>query len=120
MSIKMEELADGKVLDVHISGKLATEDYQHFVPEVERLIAKNGKVRMVVEMENFHGWRAGALWQDIKFDLKHFSDIDRLAMVGEKKWQKAMSQFCRPFTTAKIQYFEHSAIAEARQWAQAA
>ena len=42
-------------------------------------------------MKDFHGWDAGALWEDIKFDLKHFSDIERVAMVGEKKWQKGMS-----------------------------
>ena len=27
-----------------------------------------------------------------------------------------MSLFCKPFTTAKIRYFDHGAIAEARAW----
>jgi hypothetical protein len=37
-------------------------------------------------------------------------------MVGEKEWQIGMSHFCRPFTTAKIRYFEHGAADEARTW----
>ena len=53
---------------------------------------------------------------NIKFDLKHFSDIERLALVGEKRWEKGMSVFCRPFTTAKIRYFDRPAVAEARAW----
>ena len=28
--------------------------------------------------------------EDIKYDLKHFSDIERVAMVTEKKWQKGI------------------------------
>ena len=67
-------------------------------------------------MFDFHGWNAGALWDDLKFDLKHFSDIERLAIVGDKAWEKGMSVFCRPFTTATIRYFDRSAIEDARQW----
>jgi hypothetical protein len=71
-------------------------------------------------MKDFQVWDAGGLWEDIKFDLKHFSDVERLAIVGEKKWQKGMSQFCRPFTTAKVHYFDRSALDEACKWAEAA
>jgi hypothetical protein len=119
MAIEVRHNGD-KVLDVQVSGKLAKSDYQHFVPEVERLIQQHGKIRILLEMNNFHGWDTGALWEDIKFDLKHFSHIERLAMVGDKRWQKGMSVFCRPFTTAKIKYFDRSHLEDARKWAEAA
>ncbi len=61
---------------------------------------------------------AGAAWEDLKFDLKHFNHIERLAIVGETKWEKGMSVFCRPFTTAKIRYFDHTDIDKAREWIQ--
>src|SRR5215471_14969201 len=105
MAIKMEEKGGGKVVEIHLSGKLTKTDYEDFVPEVDWLINKHSKIRVLVDMADFHGWTPGALWEDIKFDAKHFSDIERIAMVGEKKWQKGMSQFCRPFTAAKIRYF---------------
>ena len=56
------------------------------------------------------------MWEDIKFDINHFGDIERLAMVGEKKWQHGMAVFCKPFTKATIQYFDHAVAAEARNW----
>jgi hypothetical protein len=37
-------------------------------------------------------------------------------MVGEKKWQHGMAIFCKPFTTATIRYFDHTAIEQARAW----
>jgi hypothetical protein len=116
MAIKLKEDEDGKVLEVHVSGKLVHEDYLHFVPEFERLIKQHGKLRVLFDMTDFHGWEAGALWDDIKVDIKHFSDIERLAMIGDKAWEKQMSLFCRPFTTAKIRYFDHTKAAEARAW----
>ena len=103
-------------MEVRISGKLTHKDYRRFVPEFERLARQHGKIRVLFEMEDFHGWKAAALWEDIKFDLKHFADIERLAMVGDRRWQKWMSEFCRPFTTAEIRYFSRSAAVGARAW----
>jgi hypothetical protein len=116
MAIQLAEKNGGKVLEVQVSGKLAHEDYKRFVPEFERLLRENGKLRVLFEMADFHGWDASALWDDIKFDLKHFADIERLAMVGDQKWEKGMSVFCKPFTTAKIRYFDQAQAAEARTW----
>ena len=116
MPIQLDEQNGGKTLVVHVSGKLAKADYQHFVPEFERLVQKHGKLRVLFDMTGFHGWEAGALWEDIKFDVKHFADIERLAMVGEKKWQQGMAMFCKPFTKATIQYFDHAKAANARLW----
>ncbi len=118
MAVQVEAAESDKFIKVHVSGKLTKEDYAHFVPEVERLIEQHGKIRILFEMHDFHGWHAGALWEDVKFDLKHFNDIERLAMVGETRWQEGMSTFCRPFTTAKIKYFTHEHMDEARSWLQ--
>jgi hypothetical protein len=116
MSLEFAEQNNGRVVSVRVSEKLVKEDYERFVPEVERLIDAHGKIRVLFEMHDFHGWVASALWEDIKFDVKHFNDIERVAMVGEKKWQQWMSSFCRPFTTAKIQYFESDEADRAREW----
>ena len=116
MSIKLSEENDGKVIIVHVSGKLAKADYELFVPEVEQLVRQHGKLSMLFDMTGFHGWEAGALWEDTKFAIKHFSDIEKLAMVGEKKWQQSMAMFGKSFTKATIRYFDHADIAEAMKW----
>jgi len=116
MPLRLEENAGGRILTVHASGKLEKQDYERFVPEVERLIGEHGKIRVLLELADFHGWTAGALWQDVKFDVKHFNDIERLAVLGETKWERGMAQFCRPFTTADIRFFEHREAEAAKRW----
>jgi hypothetical protein len=93
MAIQLHELDGGTLLHVSASGKLSHQDYEHFIPEFERLVREHGKMRILFEMRDFHGWEASGLWDDIKMDAKHFSDIERIAMVGDKKWEKGMSFF---------------------------
>ena len=112
----MNEKREGKLLGVHVSGKLTTEDYEHFIPAVERLIQQHGKIDILFEMTDFHGWEPGAMWEDTKFAFRHFSDIERLAIVGEKKWQEWMTVVCRPFTKATIRYFDHADADAAHAW----
>ncbi len=118
--IQIEQQNDGKLLLIHASGKLNKDDYQHFVPEFDRLVEHHGKVRVLFEMRDFHGWKPRAIWEDTKFDLRHYSDIERLALVGEKRWQRRMSKFCSPFTRAQIRYFDAIDEPAAEAWVKAA
>jgi calcineurin-like phosphoesterase len=116
MPIQFNEENGGKILVVNVSGKLVKADYEHFVPTFERLVRQHGKLSVLFDMTDFHGWETSALWEDTKFAINHFADIERLAIVGEKKWQQGMATFCKPFTKATIRYFDHPDAAEARRW----
>ncbi len=48
--------------------------------------------------------------------MKHLSDIERTAVVGDKTWEKWMAEFSKPFTRAEVRYFDHDEIAAARAW----
>jgi hypothetical protein len=116
MSIELHEEAEGKILVVRAAGRLTKQDYERFVPEVDRLIAQHGTIRIFFDMMDFRGWTAKALWADLKFAVAHFRDIERLAVVGDRAWEHGMAIVCRPFTKAEIRYFDHSEEDEARAW----
>jgi hypothetical protein len=118
MSITLSEEKNGRIVTITATGKLTKEDYKQFVPKIEGHIKTFTKIRLVFAMKDFHGWDVAALWQDMKFDLKHFRHIERLAMLGDKKWEKGMSVFCKPFTTAKIRYFDIGESEAAYTWIQ--
>jgi len=116
MSLKINQHGGTNLLEVQISDKLTHEDYQQFEPRIEEMVREHGKIRVLFDMQDFHGWNAGGLWDDTKFTMKHYGDIELIAMVGDKSWEKGMSVFCRPFTSATVRYFEKPDMAEARQW----
>lgn len=106
----------GKYLDLKITGKLEAQDYDIFVPEIEAQIKAHGKISIMLELLDFEGWTAGAAWHDTKFAIKHFNDIERIAVVGDKTWEKSASYFFKAFTHAKICYFDVSERDEAFVW----
>ncbi len=109
----------GKLLILRMTGKLQKEDYQSVVLTVDAAVALYGKVRMLVEMHNFHGWSPVALWEDRKLDLRHFNHVERVAIVGEAAWEKGMAILSKPFTTAAVKYFPREQQPEARAWIRA-
>jgi hypothetical protein len=105
-----------KALAFKMSGKLHDEDYKTFVPLIDAVAAREGKVRLLAQFEDFHGWDLHALWDDIKFATTHCTTIERIALVGDKKWQEWMAKVCKPFTLAKVRFFNASEVEAARAW----
>ena len=105
-----------KIVAFKMSGKLHDADYKEFVPAVEAAIESQGKIRMLAQFHDFHGWDMHALWDDTKFAAKHLTEIERIALVGEKTWEKWMAKVCRPFTLAKIRYFDVAEMDQAWAW----
>ncbi len=56
------------------------------------------------------------MWEDIKFATAHYCDIEKLAMVGEKTWEKWRAAICKPFTLSMIKYFDTGEEDAARTW----
>jgi hypothetical protein len=99
-----------------LSGKLHDEDYKKLVPLVDAEIAKDGKVNVLAQFHDFQGWDARALWDDCKFATTHCTKIKKVALVGDKTWEKWMAAVCKPFTMAKVRYFDTAEIDAARIW----
>jgi len=57
-------------------------------------------MRVVVE----EGMRA--MWDDLKFGMRHYSDFDRIAMVGDRWWEAWLATICKPFTKARVRRHE--------------
>ena len=105
----------GQVLGFRMSGKLHDEDYKKFVPLIDAA-AHGGKLRLLAQFTDFHGWDLHALWDDVKFATTHCTKMERIALVGDKKWEEWMAKVCKPFTMAKVRYFDASQIDAAWAW----
>jgi hypothetical protein len=114
--IQLIETPVGKIVTLKFKEILRKKDYEEFVPQIEGLMGDGSKIRLMVELIDFKGWTVGALWEDTKFAARHFADIERLAVVGDRRWEKGITVFIKPFTKARVKYFDRSAIEKARQW----
>jgi hypothetical protein len=106
----------GNVLAFRMSGKLHNEDYTHFAPAVDAAVAQQDKIRLLLHFQDFHGWDPHALWDDIRLSTRNCFHIEKIAMVGDRTWEKWMARICSHFTMARLRYFDASEINAARVW----
>jgi SpoIIAA-like len=102
---------------------LGINDYEKIHPLIHNIIRTGKKVRWYFEMECATSENSGGFWEDgllevkySKADFIHADDIDRIAIIGEQKWQKLMYSIMQPFTKARIMYFGMTEKEKALQW----
>lgn len=104
-------------LIIRASGRLTKADYEAAIPELELAMSGvRGKPRILILLEDFQGWDAEAIWEDLRFDMKHYDDFGRIAVVGESALEKWMTYFSKPFTGAQVRYFNRERMDEAEAW----
>lgn len=117
MAVNLNPIDDGRTLELLVLGKLSSEDYRKLNPEIERRIEQHGKIRLVVDMTRLSGVGVGAMWEDVKFDVRHRDDIERIAVIGDRAWMEWMTEAFRPFTRAEVRYEPPEHRDRARAWA---
>lgn len=114
--IKIEKEKTGDLVKVYASDKLNQQDYDQLIPVLEKTLESWKKLRLYIEMEDFKGWTMTAALQDLGFDIRHAMDLSKIAVVGEKQWQEALTRLMKPFTTADVKFFSPAEKEEALQW----
>lgn len=114
--IQIQTWAEGKVVEVSIVGRLTQDDCERFAAVIDQGVDRFGQVRVLFDCCGFDGWTLDGLMEDAKFGIKHYNALFRLAIVGNKAWERAFATLCRPFTKADVQYYDISEIDLARAW----
>ena len=97
------------VLWVKVSGKLTKEEYAELVPAWEEMIERHGRLRLLFQMEpEFTGWEPLAAWDDAKFSVSHRNDIEKVALVGAKKWNEIVAKVGKLLVNSEVKFFEEA------------
>lgn len=101
---------------VQIVGTLEKKDYDVFGPRLDDLVEQHGRLRLFIELVDFRGWTPAAAWEDVKLAVRHFRNIERIAVVGERPWEKGIAALAKPFTSAQMRYFNVEERDAANTW----
>ena len=106
----------GNIVGGRIPGKVTGDDMKAIAGRAERAIGEAGSVRLLVRIAGFGGVDAEALWEKLKFTLAHLKDIERMAAVGDKAWEKWWVTVASSIVPVKVRYFYEGEIDEAWAW----
>ncbi|WP_232011251.1 STAS/SEC14 domain-containing protein [Mycobacterium shigaense] len=102
-------------------GHVSKADYDTvLVPAFEDKLSRHHKVGIYFEIApDFGSFGAGAIWADSKFDIGHYFDWDRCAIVSDVDWVKKVANFSELFGflwPGRYRTFSGSQADEARKW----
>jgi SpoIIAA-like len=77
---------------------------------------ENARVLVIVE-EDFCGWVGDEVWGDMTFFMEHGDRIEKMAIVGDPKWESRMLMFSGAgLRRTPVKYFSRDRLDQAQEW----
>ncbi len=109
----------GCLLAVKIRGRLSKPEIDAAQKAAVDVIRREGRVRILVVAASFEGWEEKGNWGDLSFMMKYDSQIERIAIVVEKKWEDLAIAFTgKGMRSAQVECFLPGQLSLARKWVQ--
>lgn len=111
----MDDMPEG-VLGFEVAGKIEADDFRDTViPALERA-AKEGEVRFVVSIPEFHGVTPAAMAEDIKVAVEHFHAWRKVALVSDIAWLHHTAAAFAWMMPGHLKAFDYDAWDDALSW----
>mgnify|MGYP000212223067 CR=1 FL=1 len=116
VSIGIERTENAFFLSLKAQGKLTHKDYEVITPFLDSVLSevKEPKVKVFIDGTGLEGWETRAAWDDLKLGLKHGNEFEKVAIYGNKKWQKVAAKMGGWFMSGEMKFFEDET--EALSW----
>ena len=102
---------------VRITGLLRKSEMDAALAAEARKWDPATRLKVLVMVEDFKGFERGADWGDITFLVKHDHQIERIAIVAERKWETDALTFAGAgFRKGEVRFFPQNQLAQARAW----
>ena len=107
-----------RVMGFSAKGTVTARDYRSMIiPAVDTMISRHGKIRLLYYLgPDFSGFDSAALWQDAKIGLRHLYAWDRIAVVSDVKWIRAVSKLFGFVLHGEVRAYRNGELAAARKW----
>jgi hypothetical protein len=111
----LSETSDDLVA-IHITDGVTKDDYDKIAPLIDEKCCQYDKIRLYAELSEISDVGLGAIWEDLKMDVKHYNDFYRIAVVGPKDWKENLVDIAKQLVPAEVKYFDAKEVKTARTW----
>jgi len=102
---------------LRVGGELKKSELDAAQSQFVEIITRAGTVKLLVLLENFTGWERSEAWGDTDFFFSHRNDFDRIAVVGNPRWEAQVLAFTGAgLRKGPVKFFPETAESEARAW----
>ena len=108
---------EGDVVTARLFGKLDPSAYDGVNEEIDKVMSHAEHVRLVLDLREFDGWSGlSALGDHLSLVREHYRVPERIAIVGDKAWQKMAGKIMARFVNAQTKFFDSGDYDGAVAW----
>ncbi len=107
--------------EIALSGKLTQKELKTFETKIENLLQKYylpqnnaPTLNILADIRGIEGIEIKAIWNEFLFAMRHYKQFKKIAVVGNKKFEKASINVLNKITSIEMMYTEH--YDNAREW----
>jgi hypothetical protein len=106
------------VVGIHATGEVDKDDYEKvLIPRIEELVARQHEIDYLLVLDTgVQNFSAAAWFEDFKLALKHFSQLNKIAVVTDQKGVEWFTDIVRFFIPGKAKGFPLAELDEAIKW----
>jgi hypothetical protein len=97
-------------------GHVTREDVKAFQDELGQAAPDRGGAAVLIDLAAMTGADLDAIWQDARHTLEYARRIGRLAVVGDARWERLLTQLSNMVPGIDARFFEPAQALEARSW----
>ena len=114
--IEILDRSQGRVIGLRASGKIAGAELEQVLERLEKAITEQGKVRLLVHVENLGTFSPGAFMDDARFSLEHARDVERVAVVADGLLFGTYVKAAAKLVPGEVRRFKTKELNEAWRW----
>src|SRR5512139_3767339 len=118
-AVMLEKLGEssGSVVGYKAVGKVTPDDYKQLEPQIKALVDQyDTGVSILIDLQEFTSEEFSAWLPDLKFGHRFHNNINKMAIVGDKHWEKWLTALVDPFYAHDAKFFHPEESDQAWAW----
>ena len=107
---------DGRIIGFKLTGEITAEDVQEMTRIVQEACGSLGTIRMLIEIDELQVDDPTAYWDTFKIAEEHGEQVERVAIVGDRDWEKRWVGMGGMLVESEVRYFDQSRLQAAWNW----
>jgi len=103
------------IVRVAYVGEIQATDYDVSGPAIEKIFKTRQPLRLLLDWTRFSGWSEESESRSFWFRIRHRGDMERVAIVGERKWRSAATEL-DSIVDAEVRLYDTRSEDEAVRW----
>ncbi len=103
------------IIRIAFVGEIQPKDYEDSAPTFAKIFGSRKSLRLLLDWTRLSGWSEESESPSFWFRIRHRGDMERVAIVGERKWRSAATEF-DTIVDAEVRLYDPRSEEDAVHW----